>query len=65
MRALLLNDTHKGMSNWYRNGKGRVVAPTPFRNDDYWHMARRTDLGDYEVRRAGTAARTDLAREAS
>ncbi|MDO8385380.1 MAG: NAD(P)/FAD-dependent oxidoreductase [Polaromonas sp.] len=56
---------HKGMSNWYRNARGRLVAPTPFRNDDYWHMARRTDLGDYEVRSAGTAARKDLAREAS
>lgn len=26
--------THKGMSNWYRNGNRRVVAPTPFRNAD-------------------------------
>lgn len=45
--------THKGMSNWYRNAKGRIVAPTPFRNDDYWHMTRRTALADYVVRRAG------------
>jgi 4-hydroxyacetophenone monooxygenase len=42
--------THKGMSNWYRNKKGRVVAPTPFRNDDYWHMTRKTNLGDFIVR---------------
>lgn len=42
--------THKGMSNWYRNGKGRVVAPTPFRNDDYWHMTRKSGLADYVVR---------------
>jgi 4-hydroxyacetophenone monooxygenase len=42
--------THKGMSNWYRNARGRVVAPTPFRNDDYWHMTRATNLGDYTVR---------------
>lgn len=42
--------THKGMSNWYRNAKGKVVAPTPFRNDDYWHMTRATNLDDYEVR---------------
>lgn len=42
--------THKGMSNWYRNAQGRVVATTPFRNDDYWHMARKADLSDYRVR---------------
>ncbi|MRD49008.1 SidA/IucD/PvdA family monooxygenase [Caenimonas koreensis DSM 17982] len=48
--------THKGMSNWYRNAAGRVVAPTPFRNDDYWHMMRATNLGDYVVR-TGAAAR--------
>lgn len=45
--------THKGMSNWYRNAHGRVVATTPFRNDDYWHMAQKADLSDYQVR-AGT-----------
>lgn len=42
--------THKGMSNWYRNAQGRVVATTPFRNDDYWHMAQKADLSDYRVR---------------
>lgn len=46
--------THKGMSNWYRNGKGRVVAPTPFRNDDYWHMTRKSGLADYVVRSPDT-----------
>ncbi|WP_236901350.1 flavin-containing monooxygenase [Cupriavidus necator] len=44
--------THQGMSNWYRNGKGRIVAPTPFRNDDYWHMTRTSGLADYIVRSA-------------
>jgi len=44
--------THKGMSNWYRNRKGRIVAPTPFRNDDYWHMTRKSGLADYVVRGA-------------
>jgi len=39
--------SHKGMSNWYRNAQGRVVVTTPFRNDDTWHMARRTDLDDF------------------
>ena len=50
--------THKGMSNWYRNASGKVVAPTPFRNDDYWNMTRRTGLDDYSVR---TAARPSQA----
>ncbi|WP_313620339.1 NAD(P)/FAD-dependent oxidoreductase [Achromobacter sp.] len=44
--------THKGMSNWYRNAHGKVVAPTPFRNDDYWHMLRKTDMDDYRYRSA-------------
>jgi 4-hydroxyacetophenone monooxygenase len=43
--------THKGMTNWYRNTHGRVVAPMPFRNDDYWHMTRRNGLADYVVNR--------------
>src|SRR5690606_23651561 len=41
--------THKGMSNWYRNAHGKVIAPTPFRNDDYWHMLRDTRLDDFAV----------------
>lgn len=41
--------THKGMTNWYRNPQGRVVATTPFRNDDYWHMTRAANLADYAV----------------
>lgn len=41
--------SHKGMSNWYRNAQGRVVAPTPFRNDDYWAMVRGTDLSDFNL----------------
>jgi 4-hydroxyacetophenone monooxygenase len=44
------------MSNWYRNARGRVVATTPFRNDDYWHMLRKTDLGDYTLRYAAETA---------
>jgi 4-hydroxyacetophenone monooxygenase len=67
--------THKGMSNWYRNAKGRVVAPTPFRNDDYWHMTRNSGLADYVMRGRGAetpdqqatsdAARDRVAGEAS
>ncbi|WP_216180782.1 flavin-containing monooxygenase [Verticiella alkaliphila] len=44
--------SHRGMSNWYRNAKGRIVATTPFRNDDYWRMARAAKLEDYHVRLA-------------
>lgn len=39
--------THRGMSNWYRNSRGRVVAITPWRNDDFWRMTRRADPDDY------------------
>jgi 4-hydroxyacetophenone monooxygenase len=48
--------THKGMSNWYRNAKGRVVVTTPFRNDASWHAARRTDLNDFILARANGAS---------
>jgi 4-hydroxyacetophenone monooxygenase len=41
--------THQGMSNWYRNARGRVVVTTPFRNDASWHAARRTDLNDFTL----------------
>jgi len=49
--------THTGMSNWYRNAQGRIVATTPFRNDDYWHMARRASLDDYVLEPARLAPR--------
>lgn len=32
--------THEGTENWYRNRLGRVVAITPWRNDDFWRMTR-------------------------
>lgn len=41
--------THPGMENWYRNSKGRVVAITPWRHDDYWKMTRRARLEEYRV----------------
>ena len=44
--------THQGMSNWYRTTKGRVVATTPFRNDDYWSWLRATDLAHYQLKPA-------------
>ncbi|PXW30007.1 UNVERIFIED_CONTAM: 4-hydroxyacetophenone monooxygenase [Williamsia faeni] len=39
--------THPGMSNWYRNADGRVVAVLPWRIIDYWTMTRHADLSDY------------------
>ena len=41
--------THPGMTNWYRNSKGRVVALTPFRHDDWWRMTRAADLSEYRL----------------
>lgn len=41
--------SHQGMSTYYRNSKGRVVVPIPFRNIEYWQMTRNVDLGEYEI----------------
>jgi 4-hydroxyacetophenone monooxygenase len=52
--------THPGMTTYYRNSRGRVVVPGPFRVIDVWHMARIADLEDYQlttgsaIQRAGT-----------
>ncbi|MEE2033029.1 flavin-containing monooxygenase [Rhodococcus chondri] len=39
--------THPGMTNWYSNAAGRVVAAMPWRNVDYWTLTRTPDLEDY------------------
>lgn len=41
--------SHDGTSNWYKNTNGRIVATTPFRNDQYWMMMRNVKLDDYDV----------------
>jgi 4-hydroxyacetophenone monooxygenase len=41
--------THPGMRNWYRNGKGRVVATLPWRIVDYRDATLRADLADYHA----------------
>jgi 4-hydroxyacetophenone monooxygenase len=41
--------THPGMTNWYRNSAGRVVATMPWRIVDYWRMTHRADLADYRL----------------
>lgn len=42
--------THPGMNNWYRNARGRVFAPMPWRLVDYWKMVREPKLADYHLR---------------
>jgi 4-hydroxyacetophenone monooxygenase len=44
--------THPGMSTYYRNDRGRVVAINPWRNVDYWKMTERADLESFEVDRS-------------
>ncbi|SNT31781.1 4-hydroxyacetophenone monooxygenase [Tardiphaga sp. OK246] len=39
--------THKGMKNWYRNSKGRVVANSPWRIADYWAMTKKLNPDEY------------------
>ncbi|WP_022976035.1 flavin-containing monooxygenase [Nevskia ramosa] len=41
--------THGGMRNWYRNDRGRVFSPVPWRLVDYWAMTREPNLADYMV----------------
>jgi 4-hydroxyacetophenone monooxygenase len=38
------------MNNWYRNRRGRVFGPMPFRLVDYWRFTREPDLDDFEAR---------------
>jgi len=42
--------THRGMSTYYRNSRGRVVFVMPFLNVEYWEMTQRPDLENYAVR---------------
>jgi 4-hydroxyacetophenone monooxygenase len=41
--------SHPGMNNWYRNAKGRVFIPMPFRLVDYWQMTHAPRLDDYRT----------------
>ena len=40
---------HPGMTTYYRNSKGRVVFIAPFKNIDFWHMAKKPKMEDFEV----------------
>lgn len=39
--------THPGMETYYRNDRGRIVVNSPFRNAQFFAMAREADLGDF------------------
>ena len=39
--------SHQGMSNWYKNSKGRVVMNSPWRLVDYRNMTEHLDPADY------------------
>ena len=39
--------SHPGVTSWYRNSKGRVVANLPWRIVDYWQLTRHADLADF------------------
>lgn len=39
--------THKGMTSWYRNERGRVFALLPYRLVDYWKMTSNFDPQDF------------------
>jgi 4-hydroxyacetophenone monooxygenase len=47
--------THPGMSTYYRNARGRVVVPGPFRNVDLWHRLGHAELDDYRLEPAHAA----------
>ena len=44
--------THPGMTTYYRNRRGRVVSPSPFRLVDTWAMTHRPEFADFELRPA-------------
>ncbi|WP_020500819.1 flavin-containing monooxygenase [Sciscionella marina] len=41
--------THPDVHNYYRNSRGRVVLPSPWRIVDFWSMTRRAHLDDFHV----------------
>ncbi len=47
--------THPGMRNWYRNDRGRVFSPTPWRLVDFWQMTRTPDWAEYRTEPARAA----------
>lgn len=52
---------HPGVVTYYRNSRGRVVAPTPFRVVDFWAMTESANLDDYRCVPQTTPARQSRA----
>ncbi|MBY4277437.1 NAD(P)/FAD-dependent oxidoreductase [Rhodococcus fascians] len=48
--------SHPGVTSWYRNSKGRVFSPLPWRLVDYWSMTHDADLSDFDTHHATTSA---------
>jgi 4-hydroxyacetophenone monooxygenase len=48
--------THQGMTTYYRNRRGRIVANSPWKHVDYWKLTRHPNPEDYEFSRAEDAA---------
>jgi 4-hydroxyacetophenone monooxygenase len=40
--------SHKGMTNWYKNSKGRVTQNSPWTMGDYWYMTKEVNPHDYK-----------------
>jgi 4-hydroxyacetophenone monooxygenase len=45
-----------GISNYYKNARGRVVTNSPWRHVDYWRMTHESDLSDFIVEPAVVAS---------
>jgi 4-hydroxyacetophenone monooxygenase len=39
--------THPGVGTYYRNARGRIVVPNPWRVVEFWEMTKSADLDDY------------------
>lgn len=52
--------THRGMTTWYRNSKGRVVTNSPWRIVDYWKMTYALNPSDYVFRHKPMDGNADL-----
>jgi len=49
LKTLVWNDPD--IRSWHKNGKGRVVANSPWRLIEYWQLTQRPDLREYDLER--------------
>lgn len=42
--------SHPGMSNYFRNDRGRIVTNSSQRLIDYWNLTKQADLGDFQTK---------------